>query len=207
MKKNEKAERLDEIKKLAHAFCIEYLNHELTKYVMELCDRIGRKQTISITRGRPEIWAGSIVYVIARLNFLFDKDSPYFLTPDRICEFFGTNKSTTGNKATQIEKICNIRMGEKGLCHPSITDMLTYVETPEGFIVPLSMFSKVDLRNLFLTDEEIKALEIRRTEERIRKEREAEERKAQQAEMKRKLREQKWKEKHKNQIDMFGNDR
>ena len=111
-----KKQRLDEIKELVLAFCTGHLNEELTGYVLKLCDVLGRKRKISITRGKKEIWAASIVYVIARLNFLFDPENELFLTADTICEFFGTKKSTVGSKATQIEKICNLGLGAEGFC-------------------------------------------------------------------------------------------
>jgi len=82
------------------------------------------------------IWAASIVYVIARLNFLFGPDNEPYITTDTICDHFDTVKSTTSNKATQIEKCCRVTMGEEGLCRRDITDMFTLYELPGGFVVP-----------------------------------------------------------------------
>jgi len=79
-----------------------------------------------------------VVYVIARLNFLFDRDSPNYLTSDQICDFFGTKKSTVSFRASDIEKACKIRMGYEDLCDQSISDSLTYVELPNGMVVPMS---------------------------------------------------------------------
>jgi hypothetical protein len=42
--------------------------------------------------GKIEIWAASIIYTIARLNFLFDKANGVYITPDIICDFFNTKK-------------------------------------------------------------------------------------------------------------------
>jgi hypothetical protein len=94
MTKIDKSKRLEEIKKLVQKFCGQYLNEELAGYALRLCDRLGRKRTLSIVRGRKEIWAASIVYVIARLNFLFDPENELVLTAGTICEFFGAKKST-----------------------------------------------------------------------------------------------------------------
>ena len=84
----EKTERLNEIKELVLGFCEEYLDQELYGYALELCEMLGRKRKISITRGKKEIWAASIIYVIARLNFLFDPESEFFLSADTVCDFF-----------------------------------------------------------------------------------------------------------------------
>lgn len=120
----EKKQRLEQIKELVKDFCAAHLNEELTGYALKLCETLGRKRKTSLARGEKEIWAAAIVYVIARLNFLFDRDNAFYLSADTICDFFGTKKSTTGNKASQIEKTCNLRMGAKGFCSPDITDLL-----------------------------------------------------------------------------------
>ena len=144
MKKSAKEERLKEIRELVVSFCDEHLNEELQGYALKLCDTLGRKRKISIVRGKKEIWAASIIYVIARLNFLFDPENDLFLTADTVCDFFGTRKATIGNKATQIEKACNLGMGAEGFCSPEISEELTLVELPNGLVIPKSMMSKLD---------------------------------------------------------------
>ncbi|MBC8182958.1 hypothetical protein H8E88_17780 [candidate division KSB1 bacterium] len=196
----DKKERLNEIKALIESFSKKYLSDELKGYVINLCDRLGRKRTISITRGKPEIWAASIVYVIARLNFLFDIENPNHITADIICEFFNTKKSTTGNKATQIEKDCNVRLGGEGLCSPHISDMFTFVQTPEGFILPKSYFSKHDR----IDEKDTAEREAQIEEQRQQKKLETEERRRQQVERQRQIAEEKRKKKHKNQGNLFG---
>ena len=96
MTKNEKMVKINTIKEIIHDFCAKHLNEELESYALRLCDTIGRKRKLTITRGKKEIWAASIVYVIARLNFLFDKENEYYITTDTICDFFKTKKSTIG---------------------------------------------------------------------------------------------------------------
>ena len=94
---------------------------EIANYVLSLWDMIVRKRNYVITGGKKEVWASAVVYVIARLNFLFDLSSPHYLPPDEICGFFGTKKSTISAKASEIEKACRIRMGHDGLCSPDIS--------------------------------------------------------------------------------------
>ena len=140
-----KDERLKEIKELAVSFCVEHLNEELKSYVLRLCDTLNRKRKISITSGKKEIWAASIIYVIARLNFLFDSENELFLSADTICDFFGTKKSTVGNKATQIEKACSLGIGAEGFCSPEISDSVTLVELSNGLIIPKSMLPDFEI--------------------------------------------------------------
>ena len=193
--KVEKTERLNEIKDLVLAFCEEHLDEELYGYALELCDMLGRKRKISITRGKKEIWAASIIYVIARLNFLFDPESEFFISADTVCDFFGAKKSTVGNKATQIEKACNLGLGAEGLCSPEISDALTLVELPNGLVIPKSMLPELDIVYELADEEETRELEEFMAEQQRLKERKAAEKKARRAEINRKIAEDKKKKK------------
>ena len=115
-------QRIKEVKALLENFSKSHLNDELSEYCYRLWDKIGKKRNYIITGGKKEIWAASVIYVIARLNFLFDSKSSVPLTADIICDFFGTKKSTVSAKATEIVKTCKIRIGEEGLCSPDISD-------------------------------------------------------------------------------------
>ena len=57
-----------------------------------------------ITGGAREVWATAVVYVVARLNVLFDRDNPNYLPPDTICGHFGTKKGTVSARAAEIDK-------------------------------------------------------------------------------------------------------
>ena len=200
-----KKQRLEEIKGPVLAFCEEHLDEELYGYALELCYMLGRKQKISITRGKKEIWAASIIYVIARLNFLFDPENDFFLSADTICNFFGTKKSTVGNKATQIENACNLGLGSEGLCSPEISDALTLIELPNGLVIPKSMLSGLDIVYELADEEETKELEKFMAEQQRLKERKAAEKKARRAEINRKIAEDKKKKKKENdkQLKLF----
>ena len=203
MNNNEKIERLNEINELIQDFCERHLNDEFLGYALKLCGELGREKTLTITRGKKEIWAASIIYVITRLNFLFDREQEYFLTADTICEFFGTKKSTVGNKATQIEKIFYLGLEVEEFCSPEITDILTFVETPEGFILPKSSIQNRDIVIEFVEGEEAEELENYITEQKRRKEQKALEKKERQAEIYRKNAEDKKKKQQENQLNLF----
>ena len=134
-----KQARIAEVDALLDAFSRERLTPELSGYVRELWGQIGRKRTYVISGGKKEVWASAVVYVIARLNFLFDRSSPHYLPPDDICSFFGTKKSTVSAKAAEIERTCRIQMGHAGLCSPDISDSLTYVQLSNGMILSKQM--------------------------------------------------------------------
>lgn len=140
-----KQARIEEVSNLLNAFSQAHLTPELAGYVRKLWEQIGRKRNYVITGGAKEVWAAAVVYVIARLNFLFDPKSPHYMTADGICAFFGTKKGTVSARAADIEKACRIRMGQEGLCSPAIADAVTFVKLPNGMIIPKSMAREAGL--------------------------------------------------------------
>ncbi len=140
-----KQARIDEVTILLDAFSRAHLSPEFAGYVRKLWEQIGRKRKCVITGGAKEVWAAAVVYVIARLNFLFDSKSPHYLSADIISAFFGTKKTTVSARAADIEKACRIRMGQEGLCSPDIADALTFVKLPNGMVIPKKMAREAGL--------------------------------------------------------------
>ncbi len=133
-----------QIKQLLENYCSEYLNPELRTFVIRLFETISQNPVMDINRGRTEIWAASIVYVIARLNFLMDKESANYISFDELCSFFNTKKSTIGNKATQIEINYGIEFADENYTLPAISNSFRMSVTPEGFIVPADFTVMID---------------------------------------------------------------
>jgi hypothetical protein len=164
--KNESAQA---IIALVEAFGKQHLDQELTSYALKLCDTLSRKRKLNIDRGQKEIWAAVVIYVIARMNFLFDKANPYFITTEIICEYFGTKKTSSSNKASLIEKACNFGIAEPGYCTREISDSLSFVHMPNGLIMPKNMFMNISIES---ADEE-ESREIERFHAMQRKQEEA----------------------------------
>lgn len=191
-----------QIKRLIEGFCSKYLDSELQKYSLNLFETITKKSYMNIYRGKSEIWAASIVYVIARLNFLFDKESDLFISVDELCSYFNVKKSTIGNKATQIEKIHNISIGDKKYTKPEIAQSFQFYMTPEGFIIP----SMQGPKKIIVEAAEGEELEELRRYEEERKRKQAEElekKRARRAEINRKIAEEKRKKRNPNQLNLF----
>jgi hypothetical protein len=142
-----KQARINEVKALLVEFSKQHLASapDVVSYIEKLWDQIGRKRSYVITGGTNEVWASAVVYVIARLNFLFDKASPNYLTADTICGHFGTKKGTVSARAAEIEKACQIRVGHEGLCRPEISDELTFVELSNGIVLPKRMAKEMGI--------------------------------------------------------------
>ncbi|KHE91113.1 MAG: DUF6398 domain-containing protein [Candidatus Scalindua rubra] len=200
---------MTEIKELIRSFCEKHLNDELMGYALKLCDALGRKKKINLSRGKKEIWAASIICAIARLNFLFDKKNENYIAADTICSYFSTSRSTIGNKATQIEDACNLTIGAEGYCSKHVTDSLTFYKTPEGFIVPKNMIEDLEIVYEIAEGEDAKELERFVENQRRMKEQEIKRKQERRAEINREIAEKKRKNRknkdYKNrQLKLFG---
>ena len=76
--KEKKQRRIQEVTDLLEKFSKQHLSPELSLYVFKLWEQIGKKRNYIITGGKKEVWACAVVYVIARLNFFFDKSNPNY---------------------------------------------------------------------------------------------------------------------------------
>src|SRR6266542_2213837 len=97
-------ERVDEVPGLIERFGRQHWGAELTGFAIELWKRVCRRKRPDCLFGKPSVWAASVTHVIARMNFLFDRQQPVHLAFDTICDFFQSNKNTIGGKATEIER-------------------------------------------------------------------------------------------------------
>ncbi len=187
MKKQSDNKTQQIIKDLLEQFGEKYFDDDLKNYTLWLFESIINKPLLDINRGKSEIWAASIVYVIARLNFLFDKSNQYYISADDICEFFDVKKHTIGTKASQIEQVYNIGTADKRFTKPEISKLFEFNVTPEGFIIPSFMMNKKKIVIELADDEEREEL-LRYEEEHKRKEEEElEKKRARRAEINRKI--------------------
>lgn len=133
-------ERFKEVAAMLREFGRAHMDEELTGFAVELWKRICQRKKDDCLRGKATIWAASVTHVIARINFLFDKSQPVHLTFDTICDFFQTNKTTVGSKATEIERQLRLRQHcEPGLCRRDILETFTEVRLGDGRVVPFKM--------------------------------------------------------------------
>ncbi len=138
-----KTERFAEIKHKIEEFGRSNLDPEHTGLALKLCDKIGRMRKLSIQRGRAEIWAAAIIHVIARLNFLFDPENDVCISADDLNTYFGTKKSTVGNKAGMIQKTADLHLGDPDFSSAKIAHMFNFYETEEGLIIPASIYESI----------------------------------------------------------------
>ena len=159
------AVRTDSIKKLIEEFGSRHLSREYVTFAYNLCDKVSLTPDMDILRGHKAIWAASIVHVIARLNFLFESSSDLVLTPALISAYFKTNKSTVGNRASQIQKICGLEPGARGYCRPEIVDAVTFHETVGDMTLPQNITSRSAPEEEEPENPAMRILEYRRRQE------------------------------------------
>ena len=127
---------------LVEEYSSQYFDDQLIGYALDLSEEVWENPQLDLSRGKCEIWAAAIVYVISRINYLFEKEDPLYNSVDELCFFFKANKSTVGNKASHIQKTLNITHGDKYYTRPEISKIFEYYETEEGFVIPASMVDR-----------------------------------------------------------------
>jgi hypothetical protein len=106
----EKAEKLIQ---MTAEFCKKYLDEDYKQLCEKLIGKMCRKRNVPFLSGRMEIWAAAIIYALGSINFLFDSSFKPYATGDDICNFFGTSKSTTSQKAKIIRDMFNMGYYDK----------------------------------------------------------------------------------------------
>jgi hypothetical protein len=91
-------EYIEKLIQMTNGFCDSYLDAEYEALCEKLIRKMSRKRVVPFLSGKIEIWAAGVVYALGGINFLFDKSSNPHASPDDICNYFGTSKSTTGQK-------------------------------------------------------------------------------------------------------------
>ena len=142
----EKRERFRKVASLLEQFGQAHLDPELAGFTQELWRRVCRRQTMDCRRGKPAIWAASVVHIIARMNFLFDRSQPVHVTFDAICGWFQANKTTIGSKATELERALRLHQhSEPGLCRRQLIDDFATVQLSNGMVLSLRMAKQMGL--------------------------------------------------------------
>jgi hypothetical protein len=127
--------RADQIKDMIQKFADAYLNQGLAEKAFAMLKCVQKNRRLNFFKGDLAIWAAAVVYEIARLNFLFDKDEPFHITPELISDFFGQRSTTMLNKVNSIETACKPVLGDARYCGTKINSLLKFYKTSSGFII------------------------------------------------------------------------
>lgn len=145
---NKKTASAQEIERLIRQVAETHnMSTEIQNFCLELLQRLARKRTLDISSGQTKIWAGAIICVIARMNFLYDKSNPDYLPQSVLCETLGTKETTIGNKASLIEKTCKFGQVEEGLCKRELLEEFTFYTLPNGMVASGKMLTEMGIKH------------------------------------------------------------
>ncbi len=126
-----------EILKLTDSFCAEHLDAEYGELCHKLVAKLARKRPSPLARGDLRIWAGTVIYTLGSINFLFDRSQHPHLTGDQLSALTGVPKSTLTAKAKRIREALRIGPMEPELCRRKILESnpLAWLISVNGVIV------------------------------------------------------------------------
>jgi len=113
MEKEKILQKQQEIIELAKSFCNEKLNEEYAALAEKLICKLGRKRNVPFVTGQSAIWAAAVIHALGTINFVFDKSQKPHTTVEELNNFFGTKKSTTGNKSKEIRDLLKLSYWDK----------------------------------------------------------------------------------------------
>lgn len=87
----------------------DHLDEEYRDLGRTLLGRLARKRPSPLVRGDERIWAGTVLYVLGQLNFLFDPRSTPHMTGDALAAAVEVPQQTLANKAKVVRDLLGLR--------------------------------------------------------------------------------------------------
>ena len=139
MEKEKVIEKQHEIIQLVKSFCSEKLNEEYAALAEKLIRKLGRKRNVPFVTGQTTVWAAAVIHALGTINFLFDKSSKPHVSIDEINDFFGTKKSTTGNKSKEIRDLLKLAYWDGEFSTKKMANSNPFADfvMVDGFMVPV----------------------------------------------------------------------
>src|SRR4051812_22146194 len=124
--------------------CDRQLNSEYRDLARDMTGALCRKRPSPLSSGQHRTWAGGIVYVLGRINFLGDRSFPPYMTTADLCAAFGVGESTVHAKARVIEKALRIGVFDPKWALPSLvgSNPLVWMAEVDGLLVDLRTMSR-----------------------------------------------------------------
>lgn len=139
--------RADEILALTAEFCRLHLDNEYAALCQKLIGKMSRKRDVPFVAGRTDIWAGSVIYALGQINFLFDSSRRPHVKEADIARYFHSTTTTLGMKAKAIRDMFKLRRWD-----PEFSTKRTVASNPfagmvsiNGLIVPVSMLGQLTI--------------------------------------------------------------
>lgn len=102
-------DRVATIVDICDVACDRTLDPEYQELARRLVARLARKRPSPLARGRPEIWAGAVLYALGQVNYLFSKQATIHRTGDELADAVGAKAKTIAAKATAVRDAVDLR--------------------------------------------------------------------------------------------------
>jgi len=144
MHKEQVKEKQRILQDMVGAFCRRKLDEEYGQLCMALVAKMGRKRTVPFASGKIEIWAAAVVHAVGTVNFLFDKSFKPFISFDEINAYFGTSKSSVGQKSKLIRDMFKMDYFNNEFLTQNLQaeNPLSNLVEVNGFLVSISSLPK-----------------------------------------------------------------
>lgn len=122
--------------------CTEHLDVEYARLARRLVARLARKRPSPLARGDARIWAAGVLYVLAQVNFLFDRSQSPHMSSAELAAATGVKPTTMANKAAMINRLLDI-----GVYEPELMRVAMLEKHPMAWVVEVNGLL-VDARRL-----------------------------------------------------------
>lgn len=135
-------ERAGDVIAVSDEVCLRDLDEEYARLARRLVARLARKRPSPLTRGDKRIWAAGVLYVLAQVNFLFDRSQSPHMSAKQLADAVGVAQATMANKAGMINRLLSV-----GIFEPELTRVAMLEQHPLAWIVEVDGLL-VDARTL-----------------------------------------------------------
>jgi hypothetical protein len=102
-------ERVAAMLRVTDGVASEQLDEEYRDLARALVGKLARKRPSPMARGDETIWAGTVLYALGQINYLFDPRSHPHLTGDVLAAAVGVPQVTLTNKAKAVRDLLRLR--------------------------------------------------------------------------------------------------
>lgn len=95
--------------KVTDGVASDQLDEEYRDLARALVGKLARKRPSPLARGDETIWAGTVLYVLGQLNYLFDPRNDPHLTGDELATVVGVPQTTLTNKAKAVRDLLRLK--------------------------------------------------------------------------------------------------
>jgi len=102
-------ERVAAMLRITDGVASDQLDEEYRDLARALLGKLARKRPSPLARGDETIWAGTVLYALGQINYLFDPRSDPHLTGDALAAVVGIPQVTLTNKAKAVRDLLRLR--------------------------------------------------------------------------------------------------